>query len=78
VKDEVLEEVRKVREAYAARFGYDLAAIFRDLRERELASGREVVSLPPKRIVPTVDVPLTDPADVMPTSNPTSATPQGS
>jgi hypothetical protein len=58
--DDVLEEVRRAREAYAERFNFDLAAIFRDLRERELVGGREVVSLPPKRIVPVVDVPVID------------------
>lgn len=56
--DDVLGEVRRVREAYAERFGFDLAAIFRDVREQERRSGREFVSLPPNRIVPTVDIPL--------------------
>jgi hypothetical protein len=37
--DEVLLEVRKAREAYAQRFGYDLLAIHRDLKEQERASG---------------------------------------
>ena len=47
--DDVLLEVRKVREAYAKRFGYDLLAIHRDLKEQEQASGRRMVSLPPRR-----------------------------
>jgi hypothetical protein len=47
--DSVVKEVREVREAYAARFGYDLEAIHRDLKEQERASGRRVVSLPPRR-----------------------------
>ena len=47
--DDVLLEVRKVREAYAKRFGYDLLAIHRDLKEQEQASGRRIVSLPPRR-----------------------------
>ncbi len=51
-KDPIVEEVRAVREAYAARFNYDIEAMCRDLREEEARSGREVVSLPPKRIVP--------------------------
>ena len=49
--DDIVEEVRRVREAYGERFNFDLAAIFRDLREREIAGGREVVSLPRPRSV---------------------------
>src|SRR5438874_376292 len=49
---EVFLEVRKVREAYAQRFGYDLQAIHCDLKEQEQASGRRVVSLPPRRPKP--------------------------
>lgn len=50
-KDPVVEEVRAIRDAYAARFNYDIEAMCRDLREEEARSGREVVALPPKRIV---------------------------
>lgn len=38
--DEVLEQVHAVREAHAARFGFDLHAILADLRKREPANGR--------------------------------------
>ena len=48
-KDTIVEEVRKIRQAHAARFNYDLRAIFDDLKEQERRSGRKVVSLPPKR-----------------------------
>ncbi len=48
VNDPIVEEVRRVREAYAAQFGDDLATMFRDIREHELASGRTVVTPPPK------------------------------
>ena len=41
--DEVLEEVRAVREAHAARFSFDLQAIVEDLRNREAMSGHPVV-----------------------------------
>ena len=34
-KDEIVEEVRATRDAYAAQFNYDLARIFEDLKERE-------------------------------------------
>lgn len=42
--DPIVDEVRRVRDAYAARFNYDLRAIFRDLKEKEKRSGRKVVS----------------------------------
>lgn len=42
--DPIVEEVRRTREAYAARFHFDLRAIYRDLKEQEKRSGRELVS----------------------------------
>jgi len=50
--DEVVLEVRNIREAYAKQFGYDLQAIHRDLKAQEQASGRRIVSLPPRRPQP--------------------------
>ena len=41
--DKVLEEVRAVREAHAARFGFDLKAIVEDLQKREGTCGHPVV-----------------------------------
>jgi hypothetical protein len=42
--DPIVDEVRQARDAYAARFNYDLRAIYRDLKEQEKRSGRKVVS----------------------------------
>ena len=42
--DPIVDEVRRARDAYAARFNYDLRAIYRDLKEQEKRSGRNVVS----------------------------------
>ena len=42
--DPIVEEVRRARDAYAARFNYDLRAIYRDLKEQEKRSGRKFVS----------------------------------
>ncbi len=50
-KDEIIAEVRKVREAHAAKFHYDLDAIAQDFRSREGQDGAPVVVLPPKRPV---------------------------
>jgi len=47
--DPIVEEVRKIRDAYAKSFNYDLDAICRDLQEKQRLSKRRVVSLPPKR-----------------------------
>lgn len=44
-KDEIVEEIHRIREEYAKSFNYDLDAIFADLRKKEAESGREVVSL---------------------------------
>jgi len=53
--DSIVDEVRKVRQAHAAKFNYDLEAIYRDLKEQERQSGRKVVSLPPKRPVQVIE-----------------------
>lgn len=50
MNDPIVEEIRHHREQYAARFGYDLAAICRDLRGRQGACGHDVVSRPRKRV----------------------------
>lgn len=45
-EDPIVAEVRKVREAHAARFNYDLKAIYQDLKQQEQASERVFVSYP--------------------------------
>jgi hypothetical protein len=52
--DPIVDEVRKVREAHAAKFNHDISAICADLRKKEKASGHPVVSGQPKlRLKPT-------------------------
>ena len=46
--DPIVEAVRKVREAHAAKFGYDLAAICRDLKSREKDANYSLVRRPAK------------------------------
>ncbi len=48
-KDEIVEEVRKRREAYAARFNFDLQAMYEDLKKAERISKHEKVSFKPKK-----------------------------
>ena len=50
--DPIVEEVRRVREAHAARFNYDLKAIVADIRRRQQESGRKYVSYPPRPAEP--------------------------
>ena len=47
-KDEIIEEIRQIRQAHAAAHGYDLRRIAEDLRRKQAASGHPVVTLPPK------------------------------
>jgi hypothetical protein len=49
-KDPIVEEIRGAREEHAARFGYDLRAIYDDLKESEKQTHGKVVSLQPKRV----------------------------
>ena len=49
IEDEIVLEVRKVKEALAAKFNYDVRAILLDARKREKQSGHKVVSFVPTR-----------------------------
>jgi len=51
IRDPIVDEVRKAREEYAKRFGFDLDAMFNDLERRQRESGRKTVSFPPRRRV---------------------------
>jgi hypothetical protein len=51
-EDPIVAEIRKIREEHAARFNYDLQAIFRDLKEQEAKSGRTFRSYPARRAEP--------------------------
>jgi len=49
LNDEIVDEVRAVREAHAAKFNYDLRAIYEDLRKSEaehLDAGHPFISPP--------------------------------
>jgi hypothetical protein len=51
-KDEVLEEIYKIREEHAKFFNYDLQAICDDLQKRQAESGRQLISQPLKQRQP--------------------------
>lgn len=49
-KDEVLEEIHKIREEHAKAFNYDLQAICDDLKKKQATSDRQVISKPLKQL----------------------------
>ncbi len=53
-RDEIIQEVRANREAYAARFDYDVRAILRRARERAAEGGCKVAEREPRRVVSPV------------------------
>lgn len=53
MKNEILEEIWRVKDALAAKFNYDVDAIFRDLREREKTSGHRYVDFSKPRRKPS-------------------------
>ena len=53
-EDEIVAEVRAVRDAYAKQFAYDVRAICRDLRRSQEAGNRKVVRLPAEQAEPKV------------------------
>ena len=48
-KDYIVDEVRRVREAQAAKCGFDVKAILEAARKRQRRSGHKVVSFAPKK-----------------------------
>jgi hypothetical protein len=48
--DPIVAAVRKIRDALAARYNYDLRAMMEDISRRQAASGRKVVQLPPRPV----------------------------
>jgi len=49
-RDPIVEEVRRIRDQFAARHDYDLDAIVRAPKKASEDSGRSVVSLPPRPV----------------------------
>jgi hypothetical protein len=47
--DEIIEEIRRRRQAHAESFDYDLERITKDFQEQERKSGVRVVRRPPRK-----------------------------
>lgn len=48
--DEIIAEVRAIREALAAQFDYDLDRLFEEAKRREHSSDRKRIAPTPKRL----------------------------
>ena len=49
IDDPIVEEVRQARQQHAAKFNFDLQAIYQDLKVQEAGSSRCIVSFPPRK-----------------------------
>lgn len=54
--DPILEELGGVRDRLAARFDYDVDAIFQHIKAEEAKSGLRYVQCPPRRLCPAEHV----------------------
>ena len=54
--DPIVAEVRAARDRLAARFDYDIAAIFRHIQAEEAKSGLTYVQCPPGDVPLTVEI----------------------
>ena len=48
--DPVMEELRRVKDQLAARYGYDVRKMGKALKRQQAKSGRKVVSFAPRRV----------------------------
>lgn len=57
--DPIIAELRAVRDRHAARFDYDVTAIFRDIRAMQKTSGHDYVRYPARRVLSVSEEPTT-------------------
>lgn len=53
LNDQIVDEVRAIRDAHAAKFGYDLQAIYADLKKSEaehIAAGHPFIPAPERPV----------------------------
>lgn len=51
IQDLIVEDIHKIRRENAAKFNFDIGAIYQQFRELEKRSKLKMVSLPPKRLL---------------------------
>lgn len=59
VDDPIVEKVRQARQQHAAKFKFDLQAIYQDLKQQEAASNWRIVVFPPRKRRATQTTPKT-------------------
>ena len=64
--DPIVEEIRKVREALAAKFQYDVRALGKYFQAQQQAEHREVVTRTPRRVPSATPGPLPTPGQAEP------------
>ena len=64
IEDEILREIRATRDAFAARFDYNLAAMCEHLRKEQEEGNWPVVRLAPRRPEGRVEPKAVKPAEV--------------
>ena len=52
MNDPIVDEIRRIRDVHAARFDYDLDAIFQDIKEQEKKSGHNFIAGVSRQTVP--------------------------
>ena len=62
-QDPIVQETRRLREAFAAQYGHDADAIFQAVLEKQALSQRPKISYAPSTPVPTYAAPPSIPRD---------------
>jgi hypothetical protein len=52
INDPIVEEIHRFRQQYAAKFDYDLKAIYRDIKEKEKQHADRLVQPPKRKRIP--------------------------
>jgi len=50
IQDPIIEEIHKYREDYAKQFNYDIDAIYKDLKDKQDKSTRQIASFAAKPV----------------------------
>lgn len=50
MEDQIVAEVRKIRQRHAEKFNFDLDKIYKDFKKKEIQSGIKVISRQPKAV----------------------------
>ena len=48
-RDPIVEEIRRMRDERAKKFNDDLHAICEDIRQKQISSGRTIITRPPRK-----------------------------